>query len=257
MIGSLVSWLTDPAHWAGADGVPQRVAEHLGYSVLALLLAAVVAIPLGLYIGHTGRGTFLVAGVANALRALPTLGLLILAVLALISRLPGELGFFVPSVAVLVVLAVPPILTSSYAGVRSVPATARDAAFGMGMTGREVLVKVEVPCALPLIFSGLRSAMLQIVSTATVAAYVGLGGLGRFLIDGLAVRDYPQMLAGALIVGVLAVVVELVLAAIQRLVVPRGLTASAARRRGGGLGTRDVGGEDVRSQPEDHLVPAH
>ncbi|REF36651.1 ABC transporter permease [Thermasporomyces composti] len=253
MIGALLSWLTDPAHWAGSDGVPHRVAEHLGYSVLALLLAAVIAVPLGLFIGHTGRGTFLIAGLANALRALPTLGLLILAVLALISRLPGELGFLVPSIAVLVVLAVPPILSGSYAGVRSVPPEARDAAFGMGMTGREVLVKVEMPCALPLLFSGLRSAMLQIVSTATVAAYVGLGGLGRLLIDGLAVRDYPQMLAGALLVAVLAVLVELLLAGLQRLVVPRGLIAAARR---GERRTRDVGGEDVQDQLEDHLVRA-
>jgi osmoprotectant transport system permease protein len=225
MIADLVAWFADPVHWSGPDGVPVRLLEHMEYSLLALALAALIGIPLGMYIGHTGRGQFLVAGLANVLRALPTLGLLVLLVLVLISRLPGDLGFLAPSIAVLVVLAVPPILTNTYAGVQGVDLAARDAAYGMGMTGREVLAKIEVPCALPLVFSGLRSAMLQIVSTATVAAYVGLGGLGRFVIDGLAVRDYPQMLAGAVLVAALAVVVEVALAVLQRLAVPRGLRA--------------------------------
>ncbi|HEY8457800.1 MAG TPA: ABC transporter permease subunit [Actinopolymorphaceae bacterium] len=231
MISELVAWLTDPAHWSGPEGIPQRLLEHLGYSLLALAIAALIGIPLGMYIGHTGRGTFLVAGLANALRALPTLGLLILVTLPLISRLPGNLGFLVPSIAVLVVLAVPPILTSTYAGVQGVDLAAKDAAYGMGMTGQEVLTKVEAPCALPLVFSGLRSAMLQIVATATIAAYVGLGGFGRYVLDGLAVRDYSQMLAGAVLVAALAVVVEVVLAGAQRLTVPRGLAVGARESR--------------------------
>jgi osmoprotectant transport system permease protein len=231
VISELVAWLTDPAHWSGPEGIPQRLLEHLGYSLLALAIAALIGIPLGMYIGHTGRGTFLVAGLANALRALPTLGLLILVTLPLISRLPGNLGFLVPSIAVLVVLAVPPILTSTYAGVQGVDLAAKDAAYGMGMTGQEVLTKVEAPCALPLVFSGLRSAMLQIVATATIAAYVGLGGFGRYVLDGLAVRDYSQMLAGAVLVAALAVVVEVVLAGAQRLTVPRGLAVGARESR--------------------------
>lgn len=231
VIADLVAWLTDPAHWTGSEGIIHRLIEHTGYSLIALALAALIGIPLGMYIGHTGRGTFMVAGLANALRALPTFGLLILVTLPLISRLPGDLGFLVPSIAVLVVLAVPPILTSTYAGVQGVDLAARDAAYGMGMTGHEVLVKVEAPCALPLVFSGLRSAMLQIVATATIAAYVGMGGLGQFVMDGLAIRDYPQMLAGAVLVAALAVVVEVVLAAAQWLAVPRGLRGRTARRR--------------------------
>lgn len=235
MIGSLFDWLSDPTHWSGPDGVPARLLEHMEYSLLALAVAALIGIPLGMYVGHTGRGKVVVAGMANVLRALPTLGLLILVVLLLINLLPGDLGYLVPTIAVLVILAVPPILTSTYAGVQGVDLAAKDAAYGMGMTGNEVLRKIEAPCALPLVFSGLRSAMLQIVSTATIAAYVGLGGLGRFLIDGLAVQDYPQMLAGAVLVAGLAVVVEVVLAGVQRLSVPRGLTGRAARARPGGI----------------------
>ncbi|HSF26287.1 MAG TPA: ABC transporter permease [Actinomycetes bacterium] len=231
MIGSLVDWLTDPAHWSGADGIPARLVEHLEYSLLATVLALLIGVPAGLYIGHTGRGTFLVAGLANALRSLPTLGLLILAVLLLLPRLSGDLGFVIPSILVLVILAVPPLLTSTYAGVQSVDPAARDAAYGMGMRDGEVLRKVEVPCALPLMFSGLRSAVLQVIATATVAAYVSLGGLGRFVIDGLASRDYPQVLGGAVLVAALAVVVDLLLALVARLTVSRGLTGRYGRSR--------------------------
>lgn len=227
----MTQWLFDPVHWSGPDGIPQRLLEHLGYSLAALVIAALIGIPLGLAIGHTGKGTFLVAGLANALRALPTLGLVIVVVLLVGPLLKGDVAFILPSIVVLVVLAVPPILTSTYAGVQGVDPAARDAAYGMGMTGNQVLFKVETPCALPLVLSGIRSAMLQIVSTATIAAYVSLGGLGRYVIDGLASQDYPQMLGGAILVAGLAVVVEAVLAGIQRLVVPRGL-AGRYRKRG-------------------------
>jgi osmoprotectant transport system permease protein len=227
----MTQWLFDPVHWSGPDGIPQRLLEHLGYSLAALVIAALIGIPLGLAIGHTGKGTFLVAGLANALRALPTLGLVIVVVLLVGPLLKGDVAFILPSIVVLVVLAVPPILTSTYAGVQGVDPAARDAAYGMGMTGNQVLFKVETPCALPLVLSGIRSAMLQIVSTATIAAYVSLGGLGRYVIDGLASQDYSQMLGGAILVAALAVVVEAVLAGIQRLVVPRGL-AGRYRKRG-------------------------
>lgn len=230
MIAGLVDWLADPAHWTGPSGVPARLVEHLTYSAITLLVAGVVGVAAGLWVGHTGRGTVAVAGLANALRALPTLGLLILAVILLAPRLAGQAAFVAPALLVLVVLAVPPVLTSTYAGIAGVDPATRDAAAGMGMTLRQVLWRVEVPCAMPLIFSGLRSAALQIVSTATVAAYVSLGGLGRFLLDGQAVRDYPQMLAGALLVAVLALGLDLVLAVVQRIAVPRGLTGRYRRR---------------------------
>ena len=223
-------WLVDPAHWLGSDGIFARLGEHLGYASVTLLLAALIGIPLGLWIGHTGRGRLVVVNLANGMRSVPTLGLLFVAVLVLGPRLGGDLAFLAPAIIVLVILAIPPILAGAYAGVESVDPAARDAARGMGMRPLEVLAKVEVPCALPLIFSGLRSAALQVIATATLAASVSLGGLGRFLIDGQAYRDYGQMAGGALLVAVLAVLVDLVLAAVQRTVVSPGLQPTTSRR---------------------------
>ncbi|MCA0294523.1 MAG: ABC transporter permease [Actinobacteria bacterium] len=224
-------WLTDPASWEGSAGIPARVAEHLAYSASTLVLAALIGIPLGLWIGHTGRGRVLVVNLVNGMRSVPTLGLLFAAVLVLGPLLGGDIAFLVPSIFVLVLLAVPPILAGAYAGVEGVDPGARDAARGMGMSSREVLFRVEVPCALPLIFSGLRSAALQVIATATLAASVSLGGLGRFLIDGQAYRDYGQMAGGALLVAVLAMLVDLVFAVVQRLVVSPGLAPARTSRR--------------------------
>jgi osmoprotectant transport system permease protein len=224
MINRILAWLTDGAHWQGSDGILQRLVEHLGYSLTAVLIAALIAIPAGLYIGHTGRGRFLVVNLAGAARAIPSLGLLFLAVLWLGPKFSGDIAFLAPVGLVLVVLAIPPILSGAYAGVEGVDPAARDAAKGMGMRGSEVLRQVELPCALPLIMSGVRSATLQVIATATIAAVVSLGGLGRFLIDGLAVRDTPQTASGAVLVALLAVSIDMVLALVQRLVVSRGLT---------------------------------
>jgi osmoprotectant transport system permease protein len=224
------SWLTDPAQWQGSDGVPARIVEHLTYSAAALAIAAVVAVPAGLWVGHTGRGKVLVVNTAGTLRAIPSLGLLFVAVLVLGPRLQGDAAFYAPTLLVLAVLAVPPIMAGAYAGVAQVDPAARDAARGMGMTGREVLFKVEVPCAMPLLISGFRSAALQVVATATLAATVGLGGLGRYLIDGLSVRDYGQMAGGAVVIALLALAVDGLVAVVQRLVVSRGLATREQRR---------------------------
>jgi len=224
VINSILAWLGDSAHWQGDDGIVRRLVEHLEYSLAAVLIAALIAIPLGLYIGHTGRGRFVAVSAVGAARAIPSLGLLFLAVLLLGPRLSGDVAFLAPTALVLVVLAIPPILSGAYAGVEGVEPAARDAAVGMGMRGPEVLRHVEIPCALPLILSGVRSAMLQVIATATMAAIVSLGGLGRFLIDGLAVRDTPQTASGAVLVAALALVTDLVLALVQRSVVSPGLT---------------------------------
>ena len=224
MINRILTWLGDSAHWQGDGGILRRLVEHMEYSLGALLIAALIGIPLGLYIGHTGRGRFLGVTAVGAARAIPSLGLLYLAFFWLGPRLSGDAAFLAPTGLVLVVLGIPPILSGAYAGVEGVDPAARDAAKGMGMRGPEVLRHVELPCALPLILSGLRSAMLQIIATATIAAVLGLGGLGRFLIDGLAVQDFPQTAAGAILVAVLALIVDMVLALVQRLVVSRGLT---------------------------------
>ena len=230
MINRILDWLADPINWSGPDGVPARVFEHLWYSGLALLVAALVAIPLGLAIGHTGRGRFLVVNLAGAARAIPSLGLLYLMVLWLFPKLGGDSAFLVPSLIVLVVLAIPPIMAGAYAGVEGVDPAARDAAKGMGMTGTQVLTKVEVPNALPLIFSGFRSATLQVIATATLAAVAGTGGLGRYLIDGQKIHDFTQMAAGALLVAVLALAVDGLLAMVQRYAVSPGLTGRGGPR---------------------------
>ena len=229
MINRILAWLTDGAHWQGDDGIVRRVVEHMEYSLGALLIAALIGIPLGLYIGHTGRGRFLAVTAVGAARAIPSLGLLFLAILWLGPKLSGDIAYLAPTGLVLVVLAIPPILSGAYAGVEGVEPAARDAAKGMGMRGTQVLRHVEFPCALPLILSGIRSAMLQVIATATIAAVVGLGGLGRFLIDGLAVRDTPQTASGAVLVASLAVIVDMALALIQRSVVSRGLTGRYAK----------------------------
>jgi osmoprotectant transport system permease protein len=224
MINQILAWLTDGAHWQGSDGITRRLIEHLAYSLTAVVIAALVAIPLGLYIGHTGRGRVFVVNLAGAARAIPSLGLLFIAVLWLGPKFSGDIAYLAPAAIVLVVLAIPPILSGAYAGVESVEPGARDAAVGMGMRGPQVLRQVELPCALPLIMSGIRSATLQVIATATIAAVVALGGLGRFLIDGLAVQDTPQTASGAILVALLALSVDMVLALVQRSVVSRGLT---------------------------------
>lgn len=221
----VLEWLTDPANWTGGAGVPVRLLEHVYYTLLTVVIAAAVAVPVGAYIGHTGRGALLVVGLANSLRALPTLGLLVL----LVSFV--GIGLRAPLIA-LVVLAIPPILAGTYAGVQAVDRAVVDAARGMGMGEREILLGVELPNALPLIIGGLRSATLQVISTATIAAYVSLGGLGRYIIDGLAVRDYAQMAGGSILLALLAVAADLALAGAQRAFVSPGLrTPRRARRR--------------------------
>lgn len=230
------TWLNDPDNWRnrlGTTGIPTQVLNHLEYSGVALGIAAVIALPLGLAIGHTGRGSFFVAFV-NGLRSLPTVGLLILFYVLLSPHIHGRGNavFFIPTEIVLVILAIPPVLANTYSGVQNVDAAARDAARGMGMTGGQVLLRVEVPNALPLIFSGIRSAALQLIATATVAAYVGLGGLGRFLYDGLASHDFGQVTGGSILVAALALLVDLVLSLIQRFVVSRGVSGRFSRSGG-------------------------
>jgi len=192
-------------NWSGKTGLGTRILEHLQYTGVAVAVSALIAIPLGLVIGHTGRGSFLVVTAVNALRALPTLGVLLLGVLM------WGLGLLPPTVA-LMLLGIPPLLAGTYAGIANVDPKVVDAARSMGMTERRVLTRVEVPNALPLILGGLRTATLQIVATATVAAYASLGGLGRYLIDGIKVRQFYLALVGALMVTALALLLDGLLA---------------------------------------------
>jgi osmoprotectant transport system permease protein len=201
---NIFSYLTDPANWEGPAGIWNLLLQQLAYTAASVGIAAAIAIPLGIFIGHTGRGSFLVIGVSNAARAIPTLGLLVLVVLLLGTGVG-------PIIGVLAVLALPPILTATAAGIHGADPEAVHAGRALGLSERQVVSKVEWPLALPLVISGLRSSTLQVVATATVAAYSSGEGLGRLLITGNATRDYPQMFAGAFMVAVLAVVLDILL----------------------------------------------
>jgi osmoprotectant transport system permease protein len=221
VVDQVIGWLTDPVNWSGPNGIPVRTLQHLLYSLLATAMAAAIALPIGILIGHTGRGALLAVNTTNLGRAIPSLGILIL--------MFTLVGFgVIPVLVALTALAVPPMVTNSYIGVRSVDPEVREAAEGMGMRGRQVLWQVELPVAMPLIMAGIRTSTVQVVATATLAAIVGLGGLGRYLIDGLSQRDLPQVVSGAILVAVLSLVTELALGRLQTLVVPRGLAERGA-----------------------------
>ena len=203
-----LSWLTTPANWLGGSGILTRSAEHLGLTLLIVVLAALVALPLGTVIGHTGRGRWLVSA-TGAARAIPTLGVLTLAGLWL------GIGLAAPTLALLV-LAVPPLLSATYSGIASTPRTTVDAARAIGLTESQILAQVEVPHAVGLIAAGVRSATLQVIATTTLAAYTANYGLGRFLYTGLKTRDYAQMIGGAIVVVALALATDALLAFIAR-----------------------------------------
>ncbi len=217
-----ISYLLTADNWTGPVGLGARIAEHLEYTAIAVGASALIAVPIGLIIGHTGRGTLVVVGAVNALRSLPTLGVLLLGVLVF------GLGAAPPLIA-LTLLGVPSLLAGTYAGIASVEPTVVDAARAIGMTEAQVLLRVEVPNALPLILGGLRNATLQVVATATVAAYASLGGLGRYLIDGIKERQFQLALVGALTVAALALVLDGLLAAAVWVSIP----GTGRLRRGG------------------------
>jgi osmoprotectant transport system permease protein len=240
-------WFNDPGNWSGPTGLLALLHEHVVYTLIILTLALLLAIPVGLVIGHTGRGAVLVAGLANGLRAAPSLGLLIFLVVVVSPRIHfagslggvvahGSLPYVIPALVVLLILAVPPILTNTYAGVQSVDPATRDAARGTGMTPLQVVLKVELPCALPLILSGIRSATLQVIASLSVAAYAPLvGGLGRLIVDSdQNLTDprygYPAMVAAGITIAVLAVVADVALNLLQRSVVSPGISGHPSRR---------------------------
>jgi osmoprotectant transport system permease protein len=213
-VDDTISWLTDSAHWHGVDGVPHRLAEHLAVSGISVGLACLIALPLAFLLGHVGRGGSLAVNISNASRAVPTFGLLIL-----LAVTPVGFGNRAAVVA-LTLFAIPPLLTNAYIGVRDVDREIREAARGMGMTGLQVLRRVEVPLALPLVAAGLRTAAVQVVATATLAAYVGGGGLGRLIADGFGRGDNAMTAAGGVLVAALALSVEISLALLQRRLTP-------------------------------------
>ena len=207
IVNDVVSWFGDSAHWQGPFGVPARLREHLAYSVGATAAALVVTFPVAVWLGHRRRGGFVAVNVANVGRAIPSLGILLLAVQWLGLAEWPVIGSVTAWIA-LTALALAPILTNTYIGLRDVPEPVRESARAMGMTGWQQAIGVELPLALPLALAGVRTAAVQVVATATLAAPVGAGGLGRFIVDGLAVRDFAEVVAGALLVAALAILVD-------------------------------------------------
>ncbi|WP_018548594.1 ABC transporter permease [Streptomyces sp. LaPpAH-108] len=205
-------WLADPAHWSGDDGVWHRLLQHLVLTVVCLVVSCLIALPVALVLGHIGKGGALAVNISNVGRAVPTFAVLVLLLLTPVGKW-GE-G---PTVVALVLFAVPPLLTNAYVGMREVDRGVVQAAKGMGMTGRQVLVRAEVPLALPMILTGVRIAAVQLVATATIAALAGGGGLGRIITAGFNLASTPQVVAGALLVAVFALLVEAVFEAVERL----------------------------------------
>jgi osmoprotectant transport system permease protein len=212
----VITWLADPAHWAGVNGVPARLVEHITLSAVTVVVGMAVALPLGLVIGHTGRGALLAINLANLGRAIPSYALL------LVLFPVFGLGFATAFPALLL-LTLPPILTNTYVGIREVDAEMVDAGRGMGMGPLQVLGRVEMPIALPFIVAGIRTAAVQVVATATLAALVAGGGLGRYIVDGFALQDDGQLLAGGLLVASVAIATERLLAAVERRVTSPGI----------------------------------
>jgi osmoprotectant transport system permease protein len=222
LLDELTTWLSDPAHWTGPDGMLPRLLEHVALSGVCLVLAVAIALPIGLSIGHTGRGAAATISVANIGRALPTLG--VIGIVWPLTTNLGPYGFdLIPSVVALVALAIPPIVTNTYAGLREVDPEAIEAGRGMGMRELQLLRLVEVPLAAASILTGLRVSAVQVVATATLAAVLGAGGLGRLIIDGIAQHDDAQLFMGALLVAILALLTELAFALLERLAVSPGI----------------------------------
>ena len=215
-------WLTNPANWAGPGGIPARLVEHLALSSAALLIATAVALPAGLAVGHSRRGSGLAVGLANVGRAIPSFALMGL-VLPITQAFDPANGFTTyPTLFAMAVLAIPPILVNTLTGIREVDADLVEAARGMGFTELAVLAHVEVPLALPVILGGFRSATVQVIATTTLGAILAYGGFGRYIIDGIAQNDDGMLYGGVVLVAVLAVGSEALLAVLQRVTAERG-----------------------------------
>jgi len=235
-----IAWLLDPAHWSGTDGIPIRLWEHIWISAASVLTAAAIALPIGAFIGHTGRAASLAINLANIGRAVPSYAILVI-VLPISLRLAPQLGYDpdlglseIPTFTAMTMLAIPPILVGTYAGLREVDRDLVETARGMGMRERQVLGRVEIPLALPVILGGARTAAVQVVATATLGAVVAYGGLGRYLIDGIARNETDRLFAGVVLVAALALTVEGAFALLQRRIVSAGLRAQDGPGRTGG-----------------------
>ncbi|HET8777438.1 MAG TPA: ABC transporter permease [Candidatus Limnocylindria bacterium] len=230
-LGEVARWFTDPVNWSGGDGVPVRLGEHLVLSALPLALAMIIALPVGAWVGHTGRGAGLAVNLSNVGRAIPSLALLAIAAMVL-NRPLVDIGLRreaaeAATIVAMLALAIPPILTNAYVGISQVDDELVEAGRGMGMREVEILRRVELPVALPVVLAGIRTAAVQVVATATLGAVFATGGFGRYIIDGIAQRTYEEVFAGALLVALLSIGTELLFAWIQRRSVSPGIAQRA------------------------------
>lgn len=220
------AWIFSPDRLTGSLPLPLAIWQQLAYTFVSVLIAAVIAIPIGWLIGHTGRGREIAVALSGAARAVPSFGLVVLLVMVI-----GVVNKSEAAVTAFVLLAIPPILAGAYTGIEAIDRSVVSAGRAVGMTPWQVLWKVEVPLGLPLLIGGLRSATLQVVATVTIAAYVGLGGLGFYILQGIPLRRFDQILGASIIVVALALLLDGLLALVQRLVVPRGVRARHAPTR--------------------------
>ncbi|MDP9282882.1 MAG: ABC transporter permease [Chloroflexota bacterium] len=224
LLGDVVHWFADPAHYQGSDAVQTRILEHVTVSGLAVLVGVLVALPIGLFLGHSGRLGFIAINVANIGRAIPSLAAIALAipVAGTLLGVQNGLGFW-PTLIALIPLAIPPVLTNAYVAVRGVDKDVIEAARGMGLSEAGILRRIEVPLALPLILAGVRTAAVNVIATATLGALVAFGGLGRYIVDGLALQEYDRLFAGALLVALLAIAVEVTFSTFERAAASQGI----------------------------------
>ncbi len=237
IITETVRWFAEGSHWSGSSGVPARVFEHVQIALVAVAIAAIIALPAGLFIGHTRRAEFLAVSAGNLGRALPSFGILALVFPFTLRYAPGSIGF-APTLIALFLLAIPPILTNTYVGIQNVDPDATEAARGMGFSGSQVLFQLEVPLAAGLIVAGFRTAAVQVVATATLGAVFAWGGLGRFIVDGFAQGDDAMIVAGALLVALLAIVTEVAFGVLERAVTAK--TGSEGRPLGDDVAPRQA-----------------
>lgn len=214
----LLGWFLDPANWSGRDAIPVRAVEHIALSGLAMSAGLAIALPIGIFIGHTGRAAFAATSLVNIGRAVPSYALLVILFGFFIAD--RELFATAPTVLAMTALAIPPIVTNTYAGLREVDRDIVEAARGVGMRGTQVLRRIELPLAMPVIMAGIRIATVQVVATAALGAIIGGGGLGRYVIQGIARFDDARLLAGALMIAALAIGADVLLGTLQRLMAP-------------------------------------
>jgi osmoprotectant transport system permease protein len=225
-----IHWLTNPAHWSGPDGIWLRTLQHVELSASAVVVASLIALPIGLAVGHTRRGEFLAVQIANLGRAIPSIATLSLAFFVAVYLFPSYAFGFLPTLIALTLLGIPPILVNTYIGIQQVDVDTVESARGMGMSGRQVLFGLEIPLAMPLIMTGLQLAAVTIVATAALSALIAGGTLGRYIVDGIAQQDIPKVVGGSILIAALAIATDALFSLLRRVTAP---TTRSERTRNG------------------------